>query len=71
MPNIQKAKYFTDNFFARISPQCIDSSLLEAWRSECGSKSSCSFKVTEGFIQMDDTCEGRMEMRTEHLCGKI
>ena len=55
--------------FPRISPECIDNSLLEVWRSECRSKSHCSFKVTEGFVQMDYSCGRRMEMRVEHLCG--
>ena len=69
---LREAKYLIEDYFCcRISPECTDSSLLEAWRSECRSRSSCSFKVTEGFIQIDPSCQGKKEMRTEHLCGEI
>lgn len=69
---LREAKYLIEDYFShRISPECTDSSLLEAWRSECRSRSSCSFKVTEGFIQIDPSCQGKKEMRTEHLCGNI
>ena len=55
---------------SRLPPQCLDNSLLDDWRSKCLSRSNCAFKVVEGFVQMDRTCEGKMEMRTEHICGK-
>ena len=65
---LREEKYLTN--FVRISPECIDTSLVKSWRSDCQSKSSCSFKVTEGLIQMDPACPGTKEMRTEHICGK-
>ena len=55
---------------SRLPSQCIDNSLLDDWRSMCLSRSNCAFKVIEGFVQMDRTCKGKMEMRTEHICGR-
>ena len=55
---------------SRLPPQCIDNSLLDDWRSKCLSRSNCAFKVIQGFVRMDRTCKGKMEMRTEHICGR-
>ena len=62
--------FFKTRSSSRLPTQCLDNSLLDDWRSKCLSRSNCAFKVVEGFVQMDRTCKGKMEMRTEHICGK-